>query len=996
MGRKNRDGQLFEPSSKWIWHPDLKGTERDVRVWFQYDLEIGSWPSLQDQAAARPHTQEDSIASGEATETVLLITADSRYTLYVNGIELGSGPPRHWPSRRPVETYDISAVVNLGRNTIAVLVHSIGTSTSSYIPGRGGLLVEVHGLPHEQYAKGIAGTDESWTCRIAHEYESGPPRINVSQPFVERYDQRRVDEGKWTHASVVGPADPLTVLGPMGAPHRDIAGIPVKPQFDLMNAYPWRTFIRDQWRIHQAASVSRGTYRPNILSIDFREALFPGDITTEDRLQVGAIAIAIESERSQQAHIVRKNRRWPYEPERIWMNGVPHVIGKTESECVVSLSAGTNLLLCDVSGAYQRFWLDLVIQPESSHTVIGSLKPAAPGGIVAIGPFDSAAIGNIVCNDGFSVDMEHSDYLAVQACSNPFELASHARWLRSIGIESITTDNAKLEFEFRNRVPNSHLSWEGSALVVRPYDEITVDFGDEVSGFLELDLEIPRGFRVDGVCYEYHRSEGAELPDDLNNWFRYTSDGQRRCFRSTLRRGFRYLALTFLPEGSTTTPGHSVRHDDHSHKTDSPPLRLHAIRCHERVFPTTETAQFECSDRRLTEIFAMSRRTVALCMEDTYVDCPGFEQALWIGDTRNTALLSYVLFGAYGIARRSLLVAAQSLQRSELPESHGPSGVPLVLTAWALLWMIAVREYVIHSGDATIIPEIAPSLIETTAGIHRHVNHDGLLEISAWNMLDWAEMDTPYHGVVTHQNMLAVWALRDTALLLEEHPGHAPQETVSQIRSDADTISTAINSELWDSSREAYRDSIHADGSPSPVFSVQTNVIALLSGIVPQAFREGLFTTITSPPGDMVEIGSPFMSFFLYRLLSDHSDFDSGKVISDIRDRWGEMIDAGSTTCWETFRGFYTERLTRSYCHAWSAAPAWYLPEILLGIKQTGHAWQHVTVAPRVTHIRTDIKWARGSIMTPHGPVKVSWRRSDDGSLDVSTSAPNDVQVTVK
>ncbi|MED4225265.1 hypothetical protein [Neobacillus cucumis] len=38
------------------------------------------------------------------------------------------------------------------------------------------------------------------------------------------------------------------------------------------------------------------------------------------------------------------------------------------------------------------------------------------------------------------------------------------------------------------------------------------------------------------------------------------------------------------------------------------------------------------------------------------------------------------------------------------------------------------------------------------------------MEISAWNMLDWAPMDTE-HNIVTHQNALFVDALRQTAYL---------------------------------------------------------------------------------------------------------------------------------------------------------------------------------------------------------------------------------------
>ena len=323
--------------------------------------------------------------------------------------------------------------------------------------------------------------------------------------------------------------------------------------------------------------------------------------------------------------------------------------------------------------------------------------------------------------------------------------------------------------------------------------------------------------------------------------------------------------------------------------------------------------------------------------------------------------------------------------RSALPESHVPSGVPLVLTAWSLLWMIACEEYVLHSGDTEFVTEIAPWLAEAAASIRGHINERDLLEISAWNMLDWAPMDTPYHGVVTHQNMLAVWALRSAARLLNETGDE--QEAIARMRSAADRTADAINKHLWDDENAAYVDAIHADGSPSTVHSVQTHLMGLLSGVVPEGRRSHVEALVEFPPESFVVIGSPFMSFFLFRHLSDRRRYSA--VLTAIREGWGAMIEEGSTTCWETFRGFYTDRLTRSYCHAWSSAPAWYLPEVVLGIRRLAPAWREVEVKPHLG----DLDWAEGSVVTPQGPIFVRWRKRTDGAVDLKVVAPPGVQV---
>jgi glycogen debranching enzyme len=253
-------------------------------------------------------------------------------------------------------------------------------------------------------------------------------------------------------------------------------------------------------------------------------------------------------------------------------------------------------------------------------------------------------------------------------------------------------------------------------------------------------------------------------------------------------------------------------------------------------------------------------------------------------------------------------------------------------------------------------------------------------------MLDWAPMDTPYHGIVTHQNMLAVWALRSTARLLNDSADVA-QASTERLNADADRLTDAINTHLWNGEMQAYVDSIHADGTNSPVTSVQTHLMALLADVAPSARLSRVEEVVQNPPDSFVPIGSPFMSFFLFRHLSDKKRYAA--LVKAIRDGWGAMIEEGSTTCWETFRGFYTDRLTRSYCHAWSAAPAWYLPEVVLGIRRLGPAWREVEVRPHLG----DLNWARGSVVTPHGPIYVRCEKTAAGAIDLNVVAPPGVQV---
>ena len=61
------------------------------------------------------------------------ITADSRYTLYVNSEFVGQGPVREWPSHWRYDEYDLQPYLRRGENVIAVLVNHWGDGNFQYV-----------------------------------------------------------------------------------------------------------------------------------------------------------------------------------------------------------------------------------------------------------------------------------------------------------------------------------------------------------------------------------------------------------------------------------------------------------------------------------------------------------------------------------------------------------------------------------------------------------------------------------------------------------------------------------------------------------------------------------------------------------------------------------------------------------------------------------------------------------------------------------------------
>jgi alpha-L-rhamnosidase len=96
------------------------------------------------------------------------------------------------------------------------------------------------------------------------------------------------------------------------------------------------------------------------------------------------------------------------------------------------------------------------------------------------------------------------------------------------------------------------------------------------------------------------------------------------------------------------------------------------------------------------------------------------------------------------------------------------------------------------------------------------------------------------------------------------------------------------------------------------------------------------------------------------------------------------MVDAGATSCWETFPGFLGQEWpTRSHCHAWSAAPAFALPSYVLGVRPLEPGFARFEVRPYLG----DLEWAKGVVPTPHGEVKIALFREGE-QIRVQVTVP--------
>ncbi|XHR27861.1 MAG: family 78 glycoside hydrolase catalytic domain [Chthoniobacteraceae bacterium] len=888
----------------------------------------------------------------------LLISADSRYWLWLNGEFLGSGPVRSWVNHWKYDAYDLSGLLRKGKNTLAVLVNHWGTGNFQYLPANPGLWV---GLTD---AKGHATPLlEGWKSSFSRADATAVPRTSVQQGFEEQFDAR-LDE-PWREPGFDAAVWPSAVK--ITPPHPDLepSGIPLLTRERILP----RRVVKAE-RIAPAAQT---------WTLDVRRLILPEDLSSQ-LLQVrGFLFTRIWSERAQEAVFMRPH----HHSGEILLNG----------KTLPTLQGGMEQTLEAQSARLKAGWNPLVVPyPDASSTQLGYLHLAqfvltvrakgplkwsatgAEGGPAwgFAGPFAFTEAQEKVLQD-------HMDFPRVSV-ARPTDPAATAEAFETLHADA----GRKIDFAalpYFQPLPEESVLSNGDAFALACLDCVTgpanlenadallsdnaewallhpgekgedvrvlLDYGREVVGPHDFELDAPEGTVVDFFNFEFIQPDGREnYAEGMNNSLRYVCKGGRQRYRSLQRRGLQYSYVIF--------------------RNLTGPVRLRSVAVEFATYPQRHAGHFASSDALLDRIWEVGAHTLRCCAEDTYTDCPTYEQTHWVGDSRNEALVDWVINGDPRLWFRCLEQIGQSLELpfNSITASQTPSAWPNLLPAWSFLWMRSCREYLLWTGDSEGAARLLPWVEKNVEGVEAHVNAEGLFEFQGWNMFDWAAMDTPSNGVITHLNCFAVLALNDCAELARwlKKPKAAARFTRLAAK-----IAAAVNRHLWSAEKKAYIDCIHADGTRSKVFSQQTATVALISGVATGDRAKRCREIVHRPPRGFVKAGSPFFEFFLLEVLKE--EHREKAFLDTIRKDWGFMIEQGATTFWELW-SLRHGRLTRSHCHGWSAAPTFFLSSTVLGIEPLKPGFAEVRIAPQLG----DLAFARGTMPTPFGPIEVSARR---------------------
>lgn len=895
----------------------------------------------------------------------LRITADSYYRVLINGLVVNDGPARAWPEHYQYDVLDVTPQLLRGANEIRVIARYYGVGDFHRIPQQAGLLAQLDVTERDGKTLRL-GTDDSWDVAAAPAWIENTPKVSIQMEPMEVYDARLEEGLRFKPAAVLFAAD----QGPWGGLEPRDTKLLTRQPFTLKAFLDARIVKADGWNFLMPAA----------------RLVNPGVIEANNNVSQ-ACGMAAVLELSSPTRLTFQSEGMKYA-----------VAGQRNDRNEFELPAGRHLVLgfvSDLVGHEKHKGLRLMNPPVSAqfaHLWPADWKSDNPWVFLRFPAYAFAT------NDLNWIGFRHEDRriteIATAYQQRTDELLRTATDLPSLlrqvgqGVEleafparTMFLEDPSWQFQQRQvigdarplvRNPSGLLYNNADATVVQPSPEgdveLLYDLGEQNCGYYYFELQAEAGVVVDIFGVEHLAPDGRVQHSWGNrNGLRYlTKEGVNR-FTSLKRRSGRYLFVTL--------------------RNQKAPVTIRNLLLIESTYPVHEVGSFACSDARLDAIWAISTRTLKLCMEDTFTDCPLYEQTHWVGDARNESLLAYGVFGASDLARRCINITAQSLERFPIAGCQTPSGWDVLLPAWSFLWGISTWDYYWYTGDTEYLRTIYPAVIRNLKGAETRVNERDLFSAPFWNFFDWVNLDQGPKTVL-HNSLFVVGAI-DAAL--KEAAVLGDTAHVAWLQAFRTRLVRGIN-RLWDPAKGAYPDSIRDDGTISPSTCQHTSFLSLLYDVVEPANADAARRNLTDPPAGMVKPGSPFAVLYLYEALEKLGLEDL--IIRDIYKNYLPMVEAGATTVWESFPSGTTGGggfPTRSHCHAWSSAPTRFLNRIILGVKETAAGGTSYVISPRLN----GLEWARGSVATIHGPIYVSWKRTGD-TLDLKYTAPPGVRVEFK
>ncbi|KAH7252792.1 Six-hairpin glycosidase-like protein [Fusarium tricinctum] len=310
----------------------------------------------------------------------------------------------------------------------------------------------------------------------------------------------------------------------------------------------------------------------------------------------------------------------------------------------------------------------------------------------------------------------------------------------------------------------------------------------------------------------------------------------------------------------------------------------------------------------------------------------------------------------------------------QAPEHTGPDEPPYYghySLTYALLLVVSIKDYWMHSGDRALVNKIIYQLQRQIDFTKSFLNSDGLVDAPPYLSMTWFPMGGPIFGVSTGLNLAYLDALNAMALMSPD------REIESMYSSQATSLRETIIRVLWNAEHGTMRPALSLEAD---VVFQDVNAYAATLGVSPHDSRtaENIFPFDESLPSafrsvdkwNKFGLASPYASGFALEALFAKNEGERAKDL--LFKVWGVMANQDnpnySGAHWEAIKTDGTPfNHDVSLAHGWSTWPVFLLPRYLAGVYPLEAGWKKIGVTP----VLAGLDMVEYSLETPQGYVRV-------------------------
>jgi len=291
-------------------------------------------------------------------------------------------------------------------------------------------------------------------------------------------------------------------------------------------------------------------------------------------------------------------------------------------------------------------------------------------------------------------------------------------------------------------------------------------------------------------------------------------------------------------------------------------------------------------------------------------------------------------------------------------------------------WLVPVAwEHLLYTDDTATLRKIHPAINNLLAYLTAHIGTNGLFVQRRETSKHAYNLSLEDVRTRSYMNIL-LWGTFTDAALIADRLGLVEDRDAA--RKQAAAIKRALFEILWDETSGCFKEALETPG-----VGFQANALALAMGMV--------------TPAQALRIVLHFkkIDHGKFQSLASRGEFDYGFAQSGLQSildhNWLRLLDDGwqgpttVTECMDVHTSGWGDE-SHPDC-----AIADHFSAGLLGVKPTTPGYKNFSVKPQPTR---EVRWAKGIVPTPHGPITASWAVTGD-ALQLALTVPADTSADV-